>query len=77
MAQGLDDDEIDSRLVLMAGTTAQMADEVVRRPGISRALLQESAEVFQAGLIGRFTRSFVPISMRDRRSERTKFAGVS
>ena len=77
MAQGLDDDEIDSRLVLMAGTTAQMADEVVRRPGISRGLLQESAEAFQAGLIGRFTRSFVPISMRDRRSERTEFAGVS
>ncbi len=77
MAQGLDDDEIDSRLVLMAGTTAQMADEVVRRPGISRGLLQESAEAFQAGLIGRFTRSFVPIAMRDRRSERTKFAGAS
>ncbi len=70
LAQGLDDDEIDSRLVLMGGTTAQMADEVVRRPGISRGLLQESAEAFQTGLIGRFTRSFVPIAMRDRRSER-------
>ena len=77
MAQGLDDDEIDSRLVLMAGTTAHVADEVVRRPAISRGLLRESAEAFQAGLIGRFTRSFVPIAMRDRRSERTKFAGVS
>jgi len=77
MAQGLDDDEIDSRLVLMAGTTAHMADEVVRRPGISRGLLQESAEAFQAGLIGRFTRSFVPIAMRDRRSERTKLGDVS
>ena len=62
MAQGLDDGEIDSRLVLMAGTTANMAEEVLRRPGISRELLQESAEAFQAGLLGRFSRSFVPIA---------------
>ena len=77
MAQGLDDGEIDSRLVLMAGTTAHMADEVVRRPGISRELLQESAEAFQADLLGRFSRSFVPIAMRDRRSERTIIVGAS
>ena len=75
MAQGIaDDDEIDSRLVLQAGTTAAIADEVVRRPGISRELLQESADAFQAGLMGRFSRSFVPIAMRDRRNERTKIA---
>ena len=77
MAQGLDDGEIDSRLVLMAGTTSHRADEVLRRPGISRELLQESAEAFQAGLLGRFSRSFVPIAMRDRRSERTNFVGAS
>lgn len=77
MAQGLDDDEIDSRLVLMAGTTTQMAGEVVFKPRISRKLLQESVEAFQAGLVGRFARSIVPIAMRDRRSERTKFTVAS
>ena len=76
IANGLDDDEIDSRLVLMAGTTAHMADEVVRKPGISRELLQDSAEAFRAGLVGRLSRSIVPIAMRDRRSERDKSAGA-
>ena len=76
IANGLDDDEIDSRLVLMAGTTTHMADEVVRKPGISRKLLQDSAEEFRAGLVGRLSRSIVPIVMRDRRSERTKSAGA-
>ncbi len=72
MANGIDDDEIDGRLVLMSGTTAQTADEVVRSPGISRELLQNSAEAFQDNLVGRFARSIVPIAMRDRRSERAK-----
>ena len=51
MVQGLDDNEIDSRLVLRPGTTAQKADEVVRRPGINRMLLQISAETLQENLI--------------------------
>ena len=48
MAKGLDDDEIDSRLSLLAGTTVTKGYEVLRNPGISRRLLQKSAEVFQA-----------------------------
>ena len=72
MANGVDDDEIDGRLVLKAGTTAQTADEVVRRPGISRELLQDSATAYQENLVGRFSRSIVPIAMRDRRHERAK-----
>lgn len=77
MAQGLGDAEIDNRLALLSGTTADMADRVVRKPGISRALLQDSAEQYRADLLGRFSRSFVPIAMRDRRGERTKVAGIS
>jgi hypothetical protein len=73
LANGLADDEIDGRLVLMNGATAQMADEVVRNPGISRELLQVSAEAFQTGVIGRLARSIIPIAMRDRRNERTSF----
>ncbi|MEE3249687.1 MAG: hypothetical protein VX264_08075 [Chloroflexota bacterium] len=74
MAQGLDNDDIDNRLVLDPGTAAEISGDTLRKPGINRKLLQESAEAFQAGLIGRFTRSFVPISMRDRRGDRTKTA---
>ncbi|MDE0721591.1 MAG: hypothetical protein OSB75_13725 [Dehalococcoidia bacterium] len=70
MAQGLDDNEIDSRLVLRPGTTARMADEVVRRPGINRVLLQVSVEDFKENLIGRSMRSIVPTAMRDRHSDR-------
>lgn len=77
IANGLEDDEIDSRLVLSAGTTAQVADELVRSPGISRELLQVSVDHFQAGLVGRFARSIVPIAMRDRRSERSKLVKAS
>ena len=77
IANGLDDDEIDTRLVLLTGTTAQVADEVVRSPGISRDLLQVSVEDFQAGLAGRFARSIVPIAMRDRRSQRAKLVNAS
>ena len=65
MVQGLDDNDIDSRLVLRPGTTAQKADEVVRRPGINRVLLQISAETFQENLIGSSMRSIVPTAMRD------------
>ena len=72
MANGIDDDEIDGRLLLKAGTTTKTAEEVVRCPGISRELLQNSAEAFQEGLVGRFARSIVPIAMRDRRGERAK-----
>ena len=74
MAQGLDDNEIDSRLVLRPSTTMQISDEVVRHPGINRELLQISAAAFQENLIGRFMRSIVPTTMRDRRSERIKRA---
>jgi len=77
IANGLEDDEIDSRLVLSAGTTAQVADELVRSPGISRELLQVSVDHFQAGLVGRFARSIVPIAMRDRRNERSKLVKAS
>ena len=76
LANGLEDDEIDSQLVLMAGTTAQTADEVVRKPGISRDLLKVSVKDFHADLVGRFARSIVPIAMRDRRSERIRQAKV-
>ena len=74
MAQGLDDNEIDSRLVLRPSTTMQISDEVVRNPGINRELLRISAAAFQENLIGRFMRSIVPTTMRDRRSERIKRA---
>ena len=77
IANGIDDHEIDGRLVLLPGTTALLADEVVRGPGISRALLQSSADQFQADLLGRFSRAIVPIAMRDRRTERPKVAGAS
>ena len=77
MAQGLSDDDIDNRLVLDPGTAANMAGDMLCKPRINRELLQESAEAFQAGLIGRFTRSFVPIAMRDRRGDRTKTAAKS
>ena len=70
MAQGLTNEEIDSRLVLKPGTTMRTSDEVVRSPGINRELLQISAADFQDNLIGRFMRSIVPTTMRDRRSER-------
>lgn len=77
IANGLEDDEIDTRLVLNPGTTAQVAEEVVRSPGLSRELFKVSVEDFQAGLVGRFARSIVPIMMRDRREERAKLAKTS
>ena len=77
MAEALDDDEIDSRLVLNPGSTADIGRNTLSEPAITRQLLQESAKAFKAGLIGRFTRSFVPASMRDRRDERSKIAAIS
>jgi len=65
MVQGLDDNEIDSRLVLRPGTTTQKADEVVRRPGINRVLFQISPETFQEYLICSSMRSIVPTDIRD------------
>ena len=77
MVQGLDDNEIDSRLVLKPGTTVQKADEVVRRSGINRVPLQISAETFQENLIGSSMQSIVPTAMRDRRSERINSESAS
>ncbi len=74
IANGLDDDEIDVRLALLAGTTSATAEERLRQPGISRELLKAAAEDFKVGDVGRFSRSFVPMTMRDRRSERASLA---
>ena len=76
MAEALDDDEIDSKLVLNPGYTADKGRNTLNEPAITRELLRESAKAYQAGLIGRFTRSFVPTSMRDRRDERTKITST-
>ena len=72
MAHVLDDDDIDSRLALLPGTAAAIGEGVVHKPGIIRELLRETALAYQEGLIGRLTRSFVPIAMRDRHDERKK-----
>ena len=77
LANGLDDDEIDARLSLQAGTTSTTADKRLRQPGISRELLKTAAEDFKVGDVGRFSRSFVPMTMRDRRSERGSFADAT
>lgn len=69
MAKGLDDELIDVRLSLLAGTTAEAADGILRHPGVGRDLLQKSAEVFQAAQPNRLSWTIVPISMRDRRGE--------
>ena len=76
MAHALDDDEIDHRLVLNLGSAADLTRNTLSEPAITRELLQESAKAYQAGLIGRFTRSFIPISMRDRRHERPKITAA-
>ena len=76
MSQALDDDEIDNRLVLNPGSAADLTRNTLNEPAITRELLQESAKAYQSGLIGRFTRSFVPTSMRDRRNERTNITVV-
>ena len=76
MAHALDDHEIDTLLVLRPGSSAEIARGTISEPATTRGLLQESARAFQAGLIGRFTRSFVPTSMRDKREERSKAPAI-
>ena len=71
MAKGLDDNTIDGRLSLLQGTTVSMADSLLRRPGVSRELLQRSAEVFQADQPNRLSWTIIPVAMRDRRGERS------
>ena len=70
MPKGLDDDIIDRQLNLKTGTTAILGEEILREPGISRDLLQKTAEVFRYDQSNRLTRAIVPIAMRDRRQER-------
>jgi hypothetical protein len=70
MAQGFDDGMIDRRLSLGTGTAASMSEGILREPGISRDLLRETAEVFRADQPNRLSWTIVPVSMRDRRSER-------
>ena len=71
MAKGLDDNTIDGRLSLLQGTTVSRAADLLSRPGVSRELLQRSAEVFQAEQPNRLSWTIVPIAMRDRRGERS------
>lgn len=75
MAKGLDDEQIDIRLSLLAGTTVKMSDGLLRSPGVSRELLRKSAEVFQADQPNRLSWTIVPIAMRDRRVERIDAGG--
>ena len=70
MAQGLDNDMIDRRLTLRTGTTASLAGDILREPGISRELLRETAQAFRADQPNRLSWTIVPVSMRDRRDER-------
>ncbi len=72
MAKGLDDDEIDVRLSLLAGTSVAVSGDILRQSSISRELLGDSAKVFQADQPNRLSWTIVPVSMRDRRSERTE-----
>lgn len=72
MAKGLDDDGIDVGLGLLAGTTGAMADDLLRQPGVSRELLRDSAVVFQADQPNRLSWTIVPVSVRDRRGERSE-----
>jgi hypothetical protein len=70
MAKGLNDDMIDDQLSLLPGTTASKEENLLRQPGISRELLQRSAEVFQVAQPNRLSWTIVPVAMRDRHSER-------
>ncbi|MFB3077857.1 MAG: hypothetical protein ACE1Y4_07595, partial [Lysobacterales bacterium] len=70
MAQGFDNNMIDRRLSLLNGTTASLADGILREPGISRDLLRETAAVFRADQPNRLSWTIVPVSMRERRGER-------
>ena len=71
MAKGLDDDSIDDQLSLLPGTTMSMAENLLRQPGVSRELLQRSAEVFQAEQPNRLSWTIIPVAMRDRSSKRS------
>ena len=75
MAKGLEDDVIENRLSLSVGTMATTGDDVLRSPGISRELLQKSAEVFLAAQPTRLSNTIVPLVMRGLRSERTSAPG--
>jgi len=77
MAKGLEDEEIDSRLSLLSGTTNSLSEGLLREPEVSRELLHKSAEVFQADQPNRLSWTIVPIAMRDRHSERTDAKGIS
>ncbi len=70
MAKGHDDEVIDSQLALKTGTTAYLADGILREPGISRDLLQKTAEVFRYDQPNRLSWTIVPVAIRDRRQER-------
>ena len=69
--------EVDSRLVLSRGTTAEMAEETVRGRGDNRELLKISASGSTGFPTGRFSRTIVPTTMQDRRGERTKSANAA
>ena len=71
MAEGLDDNTIDDRLSLLPQTTVSMSEDLLRQPGVSRELLQQSAEVFQADQPNRLSWTIIPVAMRDRRGERS------
>ncbi len=77
IANGLADDEIDSRLVLINGSTANMAVQVVRSRGDNHELLKISASGCSGFPTGRFSRTIVPTTMQDRRGERTELASAS
>ena len=77
IANGLDDDEVDSQLVLSRGTTAEMAEETVRGRGDNRELLKISSSGSTGFSTGRFSRTIVPTTMQDRRGERTKSANAA
>ena len=71
IANGLDDDEVDSRLLLISGTTAGMALDIVRDRGLNRELLKISASGSTEFPTGRSSRAIVPTTMQDCRRERT------
>ena len=75
MAKGLEDTQIDTRLSLLAGTTSSLSEKLLRHTGISRELLQKSAEVLQADQPNRLSWTIIPIAMRDRYIERSNEKG--
>ena len=76
IANGLDDEEVDNRLVLNSGTTAGMALDTVRDRRHNRELLKISGSDSTGFPTGRFSRTIVPTTMQDRRGERTKSASA-